>query len=108
MLEKIGEEFDKEFLQEEIIRKKLEILHNNFADEIIKFSAQLIGKRNREWFQNQLEYDRQLKRIKEEKEKLNEKIELELVNELKNHFQTQKKEFTKQKNLLIKSSSIKE
>jgi len=105
LLDKINEMYNIESIEDDEIREKLRNQEFNFSDDISQSSAQLIGKREREWYKNQTELERQIKRLKEEKEKLDDKIEMELVQDLKNHFRKQKKEFERQREKVFKSKT---
>lgn len=58
-------------------------------DEISQFAETLVAKRESKYYKNQIEFDKQLKRLKEEKERQDERVELELILELKDYFRMQ-------------------
>jgi len=99
LIDKIAEEYDSanQCLFEEELQEKLRTNEISFAEEISQYAASLIGKRDREWHKNQTDLDRQFKRLKEEKERLDEQIELDLVLDLKEFYKNQKKEFDKRR-----------
>jgi len=78
----------------------------NFADDISQYALQLIGKRDREWYKSQVELDRQVKRLREEKERADEALEMNMVHELKAYYRQQRKEFERQRMQII--SKVKE
>jgi len=61
-----------------------------------------LEKREREWNKSQQDLDRQIRRLREEKEKRDEILELNLVAEMKAYFRKEKKEFDKQRERLLK------
>jgi hypothetical protein len=104
LLDKIASDysFDSEkFNEDEEVMERLSNQEASFADDINQFTAQLLGKRDRGLNKNQIEYEKKKRRLKQEKMKMDERIELELVQELKNYFNTRLKEAQKQKQNLV-------
>jgi len=102
LMEKISEGFDVDSIEDDDLREKLETHEGSFADDIGRYCIQLIGKREREWNKSQQDLDRQIRRLREEKEKRDEILELNLVAEMKAYFRKEKKEFDKQRERLLK------
>eukprot|EP01119_Soliformovum_irregulare_P004167 TRINITY_DN15182_c0_g1_i1.p1 TRINITY_DN15182_c0_g1~~TRINITY_DN15182_c0_g1_i1.p1 ORF type:complete len:585 (+),score=132.81 TRINITY_DN15182_c0_g1_i1:64-1755(+) len=89
------------------LKTKLEAFQEEFANEITTLSVRLIGKRDRERHKNQADFDRQIKRLREEKMRAEETLEYDLMCELKAYYVQQRKEF-QQKINAITSTKLKE
>jgi len=109
LVDKIIDEYDSNaYLDDEDLYDRLHVLEENFCEDISRYATQLVGKRNSQIHKNQLEYERQLKRLKEDKERLDETIEIEFIYELKNYYRGIKKDYDRQRISLLRTPSSKE
>eukprot|EP01114_Cavostelium_apophysatum_P018569 TRINITY_DN5772_c1_g1_i1.p1 TRINITY_DN5772_c1_g1~~TRINITY_DN5772_c1_g1_i1.p1 ORF type:complete len:574 (-),score=145.25 TRINITY_DN5772_c1_g1_i1:19-1740(-) len=106
-IEKISEGLDQELLamEDEELRERIEQHENTFADELSQYITNLYGKRDRERYKSQVELERQIKRMRDEKEKKDEMMEFDLIQELKAWFRKEKKESDRKRDKILKSKS---
>lgn len=105
IMDKIESNFDPVSIDEEESRVKLHTSHEKFLDDIQTYAVQLVGLLNREKQKGQQDLDRQIKKMREEKQRIDERLELELVQDLKNFYRKQKKEYDRAKERIVKGNS---
>ncbi len=105
ILDKIAEEFDTTEDQSVELQETVKQQGASFAEEITQYAAQLVGKRERELSKNQMEYEKKLKRLKEDKEKAASQIEVQCILELKDYYAQQRKIYKNKKQTVLQNYS---
>jgi len=77
---------DDKIIDSKMKLEKVRILERKFEEDFARYKQSLIDTRNSIWEKNQKDYEAQLERLEKDRDILNEKLDEDLISQMKEFF----------------------